>query len=247
MDELTVDFCGEITELSPGEELTFGRAADLEIDSNPYLHRVVGRLVHLNDLWWVENLGSSIVLSLVDLHSRSHARITPGNGASITFPSSVIRFTAHQSTYEIDLRLPDAPEVDESPAAADDTTPPPGAAATMSVANVTLTDKQLRLVLALAEESLRNPTRTRMVLPTNREVAERLGWKITTYNRALDYLSTKLERLGVTGLHGGGGDIAADRRERIVDWALDNRLVSESDLELLDKADTGDDTGDNDA
>ena len=50
---LLVDFCGETTSLAPGEEISFGRAADLAIDDNPYLHRVVGRFEHRAGRWSV--------------------------------------------------------------------------------------------------------------------------------------------------------------------------------------------------
>lgn len=39
---LFVDFCGEERALAPGDSLTFGRSAELCIDDNPYLHRVLG-------------------------------------------------------------------------------------------------------------------------------------------------------------------------------------------------------------
>ena len=43
---LTVDFCDERRTVLPGDTLTFGRAGDLAIDeANPYLHRVVGRFL----------------------------------------------------------------------------------------------------------------------------------------------------------------------------------------------------------
>ena len=42
--ELVVEFVGDERVLTPpDEELTFGRAADLVIDDNRYLHRVLGR------------------------------------------------------------------------------------------------------------------------------------------------------------------------------------------------------------
>ena len=39
-------------------------------------------------------------------------------------------------------------------------------------------------------------------LPTNRHVADRLGWTITKFNRKLDTLCVKFEKLGVAGLRG---------------------------------------------
>ena len=49
--KLYLEFCGEDHTLSPGESLSFGRAADLVIDENPYMHRVVGRFVQRGNHW----------------------------------------------------------------------------------------------------------------------------------------------------------------------------------------------------
>ena len=71
---LTVDLAGEIVELSPptldGDgpmQTTFGRVADIEIDTNRYLHRRVGAFRWRSGAWWLHNLGSAIVLEVADL------------------------------------------------------------------------------------------------------------------------------------------------------------------------------------
>ncbi|MCC6438640.1 MAG: hypothetical protein IT196_26700 [Acidimicrobiales bacterium] len=43
----------------------------------------------------------------------------------------------------------------------------------------------------------------------------------------------KLEQLGVRGLHGGPGELAANRRTRLVDYALTTGLVTSADLACL--------------
>ena len=42
-NDLVVEFAGDERVLTPGDELTFGRSADLVIDENRYLHRLIGR------------------------------------------------------------------------------------------------------------------------------------------------------------------------------------------------------------
>ena len=42
----TVEFCGEEYPASDTAPLTIGRVADVEIDDNPYLHRVFLQLHH---------------------------------------------------------------------------------------------------------------------------------------------------------------------------------------------------------
>ena len=69
----------------------------------------------------------------------------------------------------------------------------------------------------------------------NRQGAARLGWSLPKFNRKLDHLCEKLHRAGVAGLHGGLGTGAADRRRRLVDHALEARLVTTDDLALLDR------------
>src|SRR5262245_57590528 len=113
---LTVEFLGERIEVEPGRSLSFGRAADLVVDeSNPYLHRVVGRFVWRDRRWWLENHGSQIEL---DLESDSGVRsIVPpraDDAAPVLAPllgsRTLIRFTAARARYQLDVGHPD-PEV----------------------------------------------------------------------------------------------------------------------------------------
>ncbi|MEZ5340415.1 MAG: hypothetical protein R2706_02915 [Acidimicrobiales bacterium] len=43
---LEIDFAGEIQAPGLGEQLVFGREADLVIDENPYLHRRLGQQLY---------------------------------------------------------------------------------------------------------------------------------------------------------------------------------------------------------
>ena len=57
---------------------------------------------------------------------------------------------------------------------------------------------------------------------------------MTTFNRKLDNVCEKLDKLGVDGLRGGRGKLATNRRARLVEYAVATRLVSADDLALLD-------------
>ncbi|NNE73873.1 MAG: hypothetical protein HKN26_09430, partial [Acidimicrobiales bacterium] len=98
---LVVDFVGEVSELAPGDMLTFGRDADLSIDDNQFLHRQLGRFEYKNGSWWVTNVGRTMALDVLDKASHSQSRVAPGRGAPIAFEHMVIRFTAGPTTYEI--------------------------------------------------------------------------------------------------------------------------------------------------
>jgi hypothetical protein len=58
---------------------------------------------------------------------------------------------------------------------------------------------------------------------------------MTTFNRKLDNVCEKLDKIGVDGLRGGRGRLATNRRARLVEYAVATRLVSVDDLALLDE------------
>ena len=75
---------------------------------------------------------------------------------------------------------------------------------------------------------------SKTLVPTNRAAATRLGLRMPQFNRGLDRLCTKLTRQGVTGLGGDSANLAVDRRERLVEWAVTNGVVTVADLPMLD-------------
>jgi len=91
-------------------------------------------------------------------------------------------------------------------------------------------------VVALAEGVLRQAVPGRGAIPSSADAALRLGWTITAFNRKLDNVCDKLDRLGVDGLRGGRGKLATNRRARLVEYAVATRLVGLGDLDLLEAA-----------
>jgi hypothetical protein len=226
---LTVDFCDERRTVTPGDTLTFGRAADLAIDeANPYLHRVVGRFLCHNAVWWLENLGDHVELEVATdggALTRLPARAPGGPAplATLTAPRFRVTFEAGGLRYQLDGWL-SAPPVAPVPP------PGPSGVRTSAFGKVQLTDEERALVLALAEPCLRDPAAGPEALPTNRQVAHRLGWPITKFNRKLDYLCQRLAKNGVPGLQGGRGAEATNRRWRLVEHAVNARMVTPGDL-----------------
>ncbi len=227
-NQLTVEFLDEVHELEPHETLTFGRMADLVVDEgNRYLHRVLGRLVFHDGLWWVENLGSQIELDLLGADGTSASLPARADGAPPSAPVSVevttLSFGVAGARYEIELRVALEP-LPEADSAVDE------GAATLGYGRIELTDEERQLLVALSEPVLRDVSVGAEALPTNREAARRLGWTQPKFNRKLDYLCIRLTKAGVRGLQGGRGDEALNRRWRLVEHAVGTRLVTPSDL-----------------
>ena len=99
-----------------------------------------------------------------------------------------------------------------------------------------MTPDQLRLIVALAEPVLRGDGRASTSLPSNQDVARRLGWRLTRVNRKLDNVCQKLAAQGIRGLHGAPGRLASNRRARLVEYAIAVRMVSRDDLALLESS-----------
>ncbi len=195
--EIVVDYCGEIMQLDAGNHLSFGRGADLDIDDNPFLHRRLGVLKCIDDVWWLENVGAQIPITIADVSSSSQVVVAPQRKSPITFPEAVLRFSAGSSNYEIGLRQPSViePATEQIPEMDFGST-------TVRVSAVTLNDEQRLLLVALALPLLRNPQAQDRPLPSNVEAARRLGWTLTKFNRKLDYLCVKFDKAGFRGLIG---------------------------------------------
>jgi hypothetical protein len=226
---LHVDFIGEMRTVEPGEELTFGRQADLRVDDNRHLHRVLGRFWSRGDVWWLTNEGRAITIQIADADSRSSVQLAPGSEIALSFPNSVLRFRAGITDYELIVHVPDrgADESDEDPFDADD-----DEGDTIALGDIMLTPEQRLLLLALGESTLRDPHNSDE-LPTNRAVARRLGWSITKFNRKLDNLCDRFTKLGVGGLRGSIDQLATDRRRRLVEHAVESGLITRDQLDRL--------------
>lgn len=229
-ERLHVDFVGDLRDLGPDEVLTFGREADLTLDEdNQYLHRLLGRIEHRQGVWWLINTGSRVPLVVQDLTSRSQVTLAPGREMAMTFPNAAVQFQAGRSNYEFEVSI--GVENDSLLADLDDLAED---GATIGIGDLPLTEDQRRLIVVLAEATLRSSS-VEINLPTNRAAAHRLGWTITRFNRKLDNVCERLSKAGVSGLRGGVGALATDRRTTLVDHAIQSGLVTVDHLELLEE------------
>lgn len=224
-DELVVDFAGEVHHVAPGEVFTIGRTGSLEIDDNPYLHRVFLEIRHTDGLWWVANVGTHLAAHMADVRGLVRTTLAPGARQPLVFETTLVTFMAGSTSYEIEL------ELERAAYQVAQRTPHPSADATIGPTE--FTESQLLAILALAEPVLRREGTGVGHVPTAVEAASRLGWTQTRFNRKLDNVCQKLEAVGVSGLRGGPGSQASNRRATLVDYAVSTLLVTVDDLPKL--------------
>jgi len=205
---------------------TIGRAADLVVDDNPFLHRTFLTVSRSGELWMLNNVGDRLTATCSDALGRLEAFLAPGAALPLTFEQTIVRFAAGPTNYELTVHIPGLRH-DAGEPAADRT-------GQTTVGRVDLTRDQRLLIVALAEPALRGEGRSASELPSSPQAARRLGWTTTKFTRKLDNVCQKLTAMGVRGLHGGPGDLASNRRARLVEYALAVRMVSRRDLAELD-------------
>lgn len=223
-----IDFLGEIYPILPGSPLVIGREGNVAIDDNPYLHRRFLEVSEHESLIWVSNVGSSLAATISDVDGSMQAWLAPGARLPVVFCRTAVWFTAGPTTYELDIVIDEAPFV---PVQAH--TEEPGAT---TIGRVSFTPDQKLLLLVLAEDVLRRGNRGAGAVPSSADAANSLGWTLTKFNRKLDNVCDKLTRAGIRGLRGDADRLATNRRARLVEYAVSSRLVTATDLELLDDA-----------
>ena len=221
-----IDFCGETAPIVT-QPFTIGRDADLVLDDdNRHLHRHFLSVTQQQGIWLLANIGGQLTATVSDAGGRLEAFLGPGGVLPLVFEQTIVRFTAGPTTYEFSIVMPDPAF---AAAAAE-----PSEHGDTTVGRVTMTPDQLRLIVAIAEPALRGDGRAATTLPSNQQVAQRLGWRLTRVNRKLDNVCQKLAAQGIRGLHGAPGQLASNRRARLVEYALAVRMISRDDLALLD-------------
>jgi hypothetical protein len=221
--------------------LTFGREADIVVDEhNQFMHRLVGRFVYHNEIWWLSNVGRRISLTAI-VGAAKVVALPPGESLALTATKGLVRFDAGALGYELGfslpaaIELPAAGDVDEHvPQRQEGGRTSPTSQLTEDFAVIPLNAEQRLLLALLCEQRLRDPAADRAALPANAEMANCLGWSAKKFDRKLDYICARLSEQGVRGLRGGKGIEATARRLALVEHALRNGLVTPVDLALLD-------------
>ena len=235
MTPLKIEFCGEWYEVAHPNDFHIGRESDLVIDDNPYLHRRFLRIYEDFGMWWLGNVGKLLSATVTDATGQVQAWLAPGARLPIVFPQMQVLFSAGSTTYEFTIHS--AEDYYNTSAAI------AGTGGSTTIEPIPLTSSQRLLVVALAEQVLRQSSPGRGEIPASAEAAERLHWSMTTFNRKLDNVCEKLDKIGVAGLRGGKANLATHRRLRLVEYAVATRLVSRDDLYLIDRNDAEHDAG----
>ena len=217
---LTVSFLDAEREVPAGSELVFGRGADLDIDGNLMLHRATGRFVQRDNVWWLENLGNRIELTVTGNGNRWSAVLPPGTRAALATPRSTVRFSAGPARYELGVVCDVPPGPSPAQVESLETTIDPGA--------VQLGPEHRALLAMLASRRLLGNDAVRD-LPTNQEVADQLGWTLKKVNRKIDWICTQFTAHGVAGLK-DPGTRANERRRHLVDHVLATGQITVADL-----------------
>ena len=228
LGSLRVRYGGQQAEVRPGASFSIGRDADLTVDDNPYLHRQFLRVRVEAGLWWLENVGTLLSATLTDASGQVQATLAPGARLPLVFDRVQVVFGAGSTSYELEISS-DAAFFGPPVLPATRTV----GSETETIGHVPLTRSQRQLIVALAEPLLRGGSNGRGEIPSSSEAAARLGWTLTAFNRKLDNVCEKLDRIGVTGLRGGRDALATNRRLRLVEYAVATRLVTADDLGML--------------
>lgn len=223
---VTVEFAGEYFPIESGSRFTVGREGDLAIDDNLFLHRHFLEIFEVGGLWWLSNIGSRLTASVTDSAGGVQAWLSPGARLPLVFEATTVVFSAGPTTYELVVHATQpAFRATQREVTSGDST----------IGDVPLTESQRLLILALAEPQLLRDGTGMSEIPTSARAAARLGWTVTRFNRKLDNVCDKLDRIGVPGMRGGQRSFATNRRARLVEYTIATRLVTKEDLVELDR------------
>lgn len=228
MHRLLVELAGEVVAPQPGRPFTLGRGGDLVVDDSAHLDPTLLTLTFDGGFWWLSNTGREVNAHLSDPRGLSRVTLAPGARAPLMLGRTVVAFTAGPYRYEVNMDLA-RPVMELVPARAS------AAPSSAPGRGTSFTQSQLLAILAIAEPLLGRSGTGVWAVPSAVQAARRLGWPQTKFNRKVDNVCDKLDRMGVEGVKGRPGRQALGRRARLAEYALEARLVTAADLPRLDE------------
>lgn len=216
MADLIVDFAGEVRRVA--DRMTFGRAADLELDSNPHLHRLVGEFARQDGVWWLRNLGSRLFLTMLT-GDGTKTELAPGSQQVIVASTGVVRVAVGQARYELAFHH------DGAPSASDPAERPLEGATTDF--DAVLTPREIDFLVTFAQPILDG---TNGPLPTYLSVASIWGVSPKTLDNTLQSIKRKMRQARL---------VRDEPLETLVRVAISHSLVTVDDLRWSDLAEGG--------
>ena len=192
------------------ERLSFGRNADLELDVNPHLHRLVGEFAFMSGAWWVSNLGSRLFISVVSSDG-TRVDLAPGARQMLMSERGSIRISVGLAKYELEYHL--AAQISPEPVQSE-----PSTGATTDFQAV-LTPREVDFLVTFAAPILDG---SGDAIPSYAEVAARWSVSTKTLDNTLQSVKRKLRNARLAR------DEPLDTLVRI---AISHSLISRSDLE----------------
>lgn len=187
------DLIGNQLLLSPGQEITIGRAGDFLVgDDDEFLHRTLLVLWFNGHGWMVRNIGSRLIVQIEPRGRDAYTQVSLGPGAEAPLlpgPSAAIFSTADR-TYEVHI------DVENAGNRAPDVRPG-GIGAPDTQGNWNPNGEQQELLSAMAEPLARHHGVQDSDLYSVRELAKMLGWTEKKTNSKIERIVGSLANTGV--------------------------------------------------
>ena len=209
---LTVSFAGQDRLVE--DRLTFGRTGELELDSNPHLHRIVGEFARRDDAWWLRNLGTRLFLTLTAPNG-TRVDLAPGGQHLLATNIGSVRISVGQARDELSYRLDHA-------ASPEFTSQLPGGDGSTTDFRAFLTPREIDFLVTFARPVLDG---TNEPLPTYADVASVWGVSPKTLDNTLQSIKRKMRNARLAR------DEPLDTLVRI---AIAHSLVTKADLDWSD-------------
>ena len=220
----------------PDDRTTYiGRHGDVVVGAdNPYVHRHLIAVTPSGGAWRMQNIGTYIAVAIQDAEQGFIRMLEPGEATLIEWPSFDLVFSAGGATYAVncDVDLPGAAEPTYR-----------SLHGTETLGGVDLSEDQLMLLAAIAENILANPTGGDGALVSNDGVCRRLGWvtdggtvRKKKFDHRLDNICADMAAGGVPGLvrDPERPGRMTNRRHSAVRYALDTGILRQEHLDLVD-------------
>jgi hypothetical protein len=227
---VTARFEHNTFELLSGQTIRFGRGSvsvpvDIVLSSDKHLHSCAGSITATTDGWVLANLGSHLVLRLLEVPAGAALDVHPGRSLLCPWPNAAIELTWRADDGPVRLTI----EVTSNSAAAV-TVPEAVDGGTVLSDGIDRTRTYYRVLVELCRRRLEDPTDTSV--PEAKEIARKLGMTARAVEKHIEYLRTKYG-FGPDRLYGSSnaGIETRGTQAQVVDIAIRTGDVRRVDLD----------------